>query len=458
MSANILDYKKASQLSAKDSTEIAAAERLVRRCDNRNLYVPALGWVAYDGTRFGRDQGNLLIKREAMEDAKQLWDLRGVPAHEQKDRIAMAKASSQRRGIESAVSLAAALPGVSREYDVFDADPWVLNTPSGVIDLKTGKLTAHSPSQLLTRIVGAPWIPGAAAPRWQQFLEQVLPDPEVRAYLQRFVGYCLTGLTDEQVLLFAWGGGANGKSVLFEVLLRLLGDYAQGADPGLLTKARDIPNDIARLKGVRFVSLNETQQGSRFDEAKLKQLTGGDTLTGEFKYGEFFDFQPKHKLAMRGNYKPAITGTDAGIWRRLHLVPFTVAIPPEERDHRLLDKLLLELPGILQWSVAGCIEWQRMGLAPPAAISAALEQYRQEADVLGSFITEKCSQRRVAQEKASTFQKAFFEYCRDMDEKPIPAKDLPAELQRRGYGYRRANNGRFYEGIEIDHGSAFGDG
>ena len=196
--------------------------------------------------------------------------------------------------------------------------------------------------------------------------------------------------------------------------------------------------------------MNETSQGARFDEAKLKDLTGGDKLTARFLHQEFFDFEPTHRIVIRGNHKPAINGTDEGIWRRLRLVPFTVTIPEDERDQHLLDKLTVELPGILNWALAGALEWQRDGLKPPAIIANAVRQYREESDTLGRFVAECCEVRKLGQVKSSTLFKRYQEFCEQAGERWIPAKDFPAEMQRRGFEWKRTKAGGMFHGIELD--------
>jgi putative DNA primase/helicase len=223
----------------------------------------------------------------------------------------------------------------------------------------------------------------------------------------------------------------------------------------MMRRHSSIPNDIARLRGVRAAFMNETSQGSRFDEAKLKDLTGGDTLTGRFLHQEFFDFPPTHKLVIRGNHKPVIAGTDDGIWRRLRLIPFLVSIPPDEQDHQLIDKLRGELPGILRWAVAGCLEWQHEGLKPPGVIVDAVRAYREESDTLGQFIAEHCTRRNLAQVKTSSFFQRYQQFAEAAGERWIPAKDLPHEMQRRGFIYKRVTDGvRVYLGIEFSEGAA----
>jgi putative DNA primase/helicase len=241
------------------------------------------------------------------------------------------------------------------------------------------------------------------------------------------VGYLLTGCTNEQVLHFLYGFGANGKSVFCEIVQALLGEYAIVASPELVMMRRHggIPNDIARLRGVRAAIMNETTQGSRFDEAKLKDLTGGDRLTGRFLHQEFFDFAPTHKLIIRGNHKPAIAGTDEAIWRRFHLVVFNVTIPPEERDKGFVEKLRPELPGILRWAVHGCLEWQQEGLKPPATIVDAVRKYREESDTLGHFIDECCNKgSKLSQVKAGVFFQRYQQFAEQAGERWMPSKEL----------------------------------
>jgi putative DNA primase/helicase len=196
--------------------------------------------------------------------------------------------------------------------------------------------------------------------------------------------------------------------------------------------------------------MNETSQGSRFDEAKLKDLTGSDTLSARFLHQEFFDFKPTHRIIIRGNHKPALNGTDEGIWRRLRLIPFSVTIPEEERDLRLVDKLELELPGILNWAIRGCKEWQQLGgLKAPLIIAEAVNAYREESDILGRFIVDACDVRKHGQIKSSILFKSYQQYCESAGERWMPSKDFPHELRRRGFNSKRVTAGVIIEGIEL---------
>jgi len=220
-----------------------------------------------------------------------------------------------------------------------------------------------------------------------------------------------------------------------------------------------IPNDIARLRGVRVALMNETSQGSRFDESKLKDLTGSDSLTGRFLHAEFFDFKPTHKLIIRGNHKPTITGTDEGIWRHLRLVPFTVQIPAEEQDKHLIEKLREELcPVFLSRAFEGCSEWQRDGLNPPEMVMQAVRDYRAESDTLGRFIAEDCEIGPLAEVKSSHFFRCYQEFAQKPGERWMPAKDLPIEMERRGFMRKRTKTGAVFVGLKRVPQEIDGDG
>jgi putative DNA primase/helicase len=363
-----------------------------------------------------------------------------------------AKRSQSKAAIEAMIWLTRSEPGVPMSLTDFDADGWLFNVSNGTINLRTGQLQPHRREDLITNLADIAFDVGASCELWDAFLRRVTDgNDELYGYLRRFVGYLLVGNTSEQALHFLFGLGANGKSVFCEILMRLLGEYAIAVSPDLIMLKRHggIPNDVARLRGVRAALMNETTQGARFDESKLKDLTGGDTLTARFLHQEFFDFAPTHRIVIRGNHKPTISGTDEGIWRRLRLVPFTVTIPEDERDYQLLAKLQAELPGILNWAIAGCLEWRRDGLKPPAIITDAVRAYREESDTLGRFIEECCEVRPLAQVKSSVFLQRYREYSERAGERAASHKELPAEMQRRGFEWKRTKTGGMFLGIKF---------
>jgi putative DNA primase/helicase len=270
-------------------------------------------------------------------------------------------------------------------------------------------------------------------------------------FVQKAVGYSLTGSTDEQCLFILHGSGANGKSTFLNTISTILGDYArQTPTDTLLVKRGDgISNDVARLHGARFVSAMEVENGRRLAEAQVKQLTGGDLMAARYLYQEFFEFRPQFKLFMGVNHTPVIQGSDHGIWRRLHVVPFTVTIAKEDQDKRLVEKLHTERSGILRWAVEGCVAWQAEGLEPPRAVADATHEYRAEMDVLARFLAEECvigPDQRVA---TGLLYAHFREWCDLADESPVSQRALAIALKERGFTPGRNNRERFWEGLGL---------
>lgn len=433
-------------------TDIANARRFAAAHGADVRFTPERGWFVWDGCRWLVDDKSLGVTERAKRTALAIFD-EVRTATDRKSMFRHAQASQSKRAVEAMIWLARSEPGIPARLTDFDADGWLLNIKNGTINLRNGELGPHRREDLISNLVNVPFELGAECELWDAFLWRVTDrNDELYNYLRRFVGYLLVADTSDQSLHFLHGIGANGKTVFCEVLMRVLGDYAITVSPDMIMMRRHsgIPNDIARLRGVRAALMNETSQGARFDEARLKDLTGGDTLTARFLHQEFFDFPPTHRIVIRGNHKPAISGTDEGISRRLRLVPFTVSIPPDEQDRDLLRKFEAELPGILQWAIAGCLEWQRDGLKPPALITEAVRQYREESDTLGRFIEEQCTMRALSQVKSSAFYSTYQRFCEAAGERWIHSKDLPHEMQRRGFQWKRGTGGqRLYLGLEL---------
>ena len=432
-------------------TDLANARRLSARHGRDTRFTPERGWLTWDSKRWAVDEKQVAVQALAKDTAAAIFD--EVREAENKDAAYQhAKRSQSKRAIEAMLWLARSEPGVLTRLIEFDSDGWLFNVANGTVNLRTGALQPHRREDLISNLSDVTFDAAAACPLWDAFITRVTDNSdELSAYLRRFVGHLLVADTTEQTLHFLFGLGANGKSVFCEVLMRLLGEYAIAVSPDLIMLKRHggIPNDVARLRGKRAALMNETSAGTRFDEAKLKDLTGSDTLSARFLHQEFFDFEPTHRIVIRGNHKPSISGTDEGIWRRLRLVPFTVTIPETERDHQLLAKLQTELAGILNWAIRGCIEWQQQGLKPPAIIIEAVRAYREESDVLGRFIDERCEVGKLHQVQSSAFFTAFQRYCEQANERGTSSKDLPAEMERRGYTYKRTMTGRIFLGISL---------
>lgn len=294
--------------------------------------------------------------------------------------------------VKAAIELARSIPNVSVTSSMLDHDTMLLCAENAVIDLRKGEEIPADRGQLITKQIGTIYDPQAQCPLWLSFLETVTGgDKELIDFLQAAIGYTLTGKTTEQCLFFLHGKGQNGKGVFTSTIEALLGDYSQTAPESLFVVNKNgggIPNDLARLVGCRLSVAAELEENSSFAESRLKSLTGSDTIVARFLHKEFFNFAPTHKFWISGNHKPAIKGTDMGIWRRIRLIPFTVTIPEEKKDKRLVEKLRAEMPGILNWAIAGCLRWQSEGLRVPSCVKKATEDYRAAEDVVGQFISE----------------------------------------------------------------------
>jgi putative DNA primase/helicase len=261
---------------------------------------------------------------------------------------------------------------------------------------------------------------------------------EMIGFVQRFLGYCLTGQVSEQVLPIFWGAGANGKSTLIETIMAMLGmDYSAKAPQNLLlTKRYSHPTELTVLQGKRFVVASETESGCRLAEAAVKEMVGGDTITARRMREDFWSFQPTHKIVVATNHKPVVRGTDHAIWRRLLLVPFLVTIPPAERDRSLPDQLKEELPGILSWCVQGCLKWQELGLEQPAAVQRATTDYRTEEDTLLGFIRECCVEAPTAQAKSSDLLARYRAWTGDSS---MNEQKLGKLLSDRGFSKKKSS-------------------
>lgn len=357
--------------------------------------------------------------------------------------------------IKATLSLAQNLPGVPVDAGDLDTDPYIVGLSNGVIDLRSGEFRAARPEDLITKSLGTHYHHDATCPTWERFLDQVFEgDPKLVSYLQEAVGYCLTGSVKEQCLFFAYGSGSNGKTTLFETLEELAGDYGQRAPKSLFTKnprgGTEQTNDLARLPGVRILFGSEVEDGCAMAESKVKDLTGGDTITARLHYKEFFDFKPTHKLLMFGNYKPRISGTDNGIWRRIRLIPFTRRFEGEEKDPDLAEKLRAELPGILNWAIEGCGDWQKNGLQTPGVVEKATSEYRNQEDVVGEFLAEEYIVTRdhdhtIPKKELYNGYKAF---CEANGYSPLGVRRFNEQvLTRSGIESDRVTSARIYRGI-----------
>ena len=430
-------------------TDHGNAQLLIAAHGQQLRYVPSRGqWLTWTGQRWAwcEDDGEAI---QAATDA--IHSLAPRDDAERKHKVR----SLSRRGLEAAAALARRDARIRVTADQLDADPHKLNTPSGVVDVRTGTLTPAAPDQLHTRITGVPYTAGAAAPRWQQFLADTFQgDQEMIAFIQRLAGYSAAGVVTHHVLPFLHGAGGNGKSVFLDVLIALLGDYASTAPADfLMTGGREDENAVARLAGLRLVVCSEVAQGSHFNEAKIKLLTGGDRLTARFLYQRHFTFTPSHTLWLMANHQPKVDAGGESFWRRLRLLPFTTVVPAEQRVEGLAQQLIdAEGPGILAWIIDGARDVLAHGLREPDSVMAATAQYAEEEDALARFVAERCHVGGGSLVRVATrdMRSAYENWCRDEGEKPLSRQLLGRELRTR-YGITdpRSNGRRYYAGVTL---------
>lgn len=400
------------------TTDQANAQRL-KNSFGSMVFVSAGKWHVWDGKRWVADESDVyryacrlsdIVRDEARPFAAKASeaDARGDTA-EAKQMKGIAEALGKwalrcemKGTIEAAIGLARKMLTV--ESDVLDRDPWALNCENGTVDLRTGELRRHDPAEYITKLVPIKYEKEAACPTWERALLEIVGGrTPVAEYLCRWFGYCLTGKTTEQAFVVHWGPGGNGKSVVLEMMSETMGDYAGTAAPGLLVASKGSerhPTEIAALFGKRMVTAHESGEGVVLREDFVKQATGGDKLTARYMREDFFEFSPTHKIQLLTNHKPAVKGQDAGIWRRVQLVPYGVRFGSVEqvqagthdvvRDLDLMERLRAELSGVLAWRVRGAVEWVQRGLDAPALVRAASDAYKSEQDRIGQFVGECC--------------------------------------------------------------------
>lgn len=353
--------------------------------------------------------------------------------------------------------LARADPIHATSFEMWDADPMLLNTTGGIINLSTGNLVPHERNKFLTKSATA--TPEGDCPRWLEFLAVITGENhELIAYLQRVIGYCLTGLTTEHALFFLYGTGANGKSVFLNVISAILGDYAKTApiDTFMDTRSDRHPTDLAGLRGARFVCAIETEQGRRWNESKIKAITGGDMISARFMRQDFFEFKPQFKLLIAGNHKPSISNVDEAMSRRIHLIPFTIFISPDKRDKSLTEKLLKERNGILAWAVQGLMQWQALGgLQPPEVVTKATQEYLDAEDAVGRWIEDCCEIDSSAFSPSKWLFESWKSWADEYGEYRGTSRRLSEQLIAKKFEACRQNKVRGFKGILVKENFSF---
>lgn len=421
----------------RDETDAGNAELLIDTHGADLLHVTGLGWHAWDGARFAPDETGEITRR-VIDVANTLKEKAAAIDDDDlsKKKFLHAFELREAKQIRNAVSLACSDARVAFKVDALDVGRMLLNVKNGTIDLRTGELLPHHREDRITKLAPIAHDVAATCPTWLAFLGRIFAgDEALVAYVQRAIGYSLTGDVSEHALFLCYGDGANGKSTFLNLLLAMLGDYAGPTPPGMLLVRvqSEHQTEIVDLRGRRVTTASEIKEGKSFDKERVKWLTGGDTLKGRKMHRDHVSFDPTHKFWIATNHKPEIQGVDAGIWRRMKLIPFTVTIPEAEQDKHLDAKLCAEISGILNWAITGCLAWKREGLRDPPAVKQATVEYRAEQDVVGRFVSEKCESDSEAITSGADLYQAFKWWASANGEREISQAAFSPRLAKLGF-------------------------
>lgn len=441
----------------KETTDLGNAERMVILNGADIHWSNELkNWLVWNGTRWVEDTTGEVKRRAQMVAKSILIEAYNEQEKSESKKLTQWAHSSQNKSkLDAMIDITKSQPGITIPLTHFDTNPYKLNFLNGTLDLETGKLHSHNPLELMSKQIQLNYDSKAKCPLWMEFLNEIMDnDEELINYLQRCIGYSLTGDTSEQCLFVAHGKGANGKTVFTKTILGALGeDYTKTARAeAILTRDRagsGATPDLARLRGARLVAINEIPSFGRLNEALVKEMTGNDDITARFLFSEEFTFSPAFKLWISTNYKPVIRDAGDAIWRRMRLIPFTVTIPKDKQDAKLIQKLQNEWQGIITWAVNGCLEWQKNGLQTPEKVESATKEYRSEEDILQPFFDDKCILKPELKTIASDIYKAYKQWCEENQEKATNNTRFGRMLSERGYEKVRVSAGNMWLGIGL---------
>lgn len=415
------------------------ASRFLAEHGHNVRWSPELGvWFLWNGSWWEQDRLERVSQLASQTvDGLRAWvgEAGGESEFKRRSKHYQSSTGSSRR--DGLLKLARTDPTVVVAVEDLDAWPMLLACRNGTVDLATGQSTPPERDQLLTRGVDTDYDPGAHSDEWKAFLRTIFGDDrDLTAFVQRLLGYCVTGSTVEHLLPILWGTGANGKSTLIGVLQDLLGDMATTAPEGLLTAHHDDPHPerLAALRGRRLVVSHELEERAVLAEQTVKVLTGGDVVSARQLYGHRFDFMPSHKIVVATNHTPKVRGTDHAIWRRLRLVPFNVTIPPERQDPHLRARLVDDHgPAILAWLVSGAVMWHTNGgVGDAPAVTAATSSYRSQQDVVATFLSERTMPVDRTRTKVGVIWSEWRTWCDESGERPGRQQDFTMALEEHG--------------------------
>ncbi|WP_329099617.1 DNA primase family protein [Streptomyces sp. NBC_01439] len=440
----------AGTMAERHRGHLRMAERFVTEHSDHLRHVHGIGWHCWDGARWSVDEQRADVEAAVTTIKSALGELDRLDGEERAALFKDVRRSESATGIDGMVRIASALPPISTASKALDADPHLFNTPAGTVNLHTGTVHANNRADLLTKVAGGQ-LAAEHNPEWQGFLARILPDEEVRTFVQRLFGYAMLGKVTEHVMPIFTGTGANGKGTLRDALMSAFGDYAIEVDPSILMESKHERHGAfkMRLRGARLAFCSETDKGRRFAEATMKRLVGGDPIEANLMHKNPITFDPSHTLVMLTNFLPQVSGDDPAIWRRILIVPFDVTIPEADRDPGLPDRLKNAAPAVLAWAYEGWRDYQRQGLNPPEAVRVRTAAYQAASDVLARFLDERALTSRHAVVKARDLFTAWSRWCGENGEQPGSEAAFAESMTKRGHGKTRRSTGQFYLGLML---------
>lgn len=427
------------------------AKKLAVGFKDKHMHVQGIGWHHWDGTRWAYDEGEVKIRQAILRVIENvMWPMAFNNPAAQAD----VKALMSNQGQKGALAIAAVLPEFAVNVSELDADPYLLNVANGTIDLRTGELRPHDPADRITKVTRGAHDPAADRSEWEAFLERIIPDPEVRAYVQRVIGVGLLGVVLEHILPIAIGTkGGNGKGTFYTSVLHALGDYGSAAESDLFmtikTNANSASPAIVSLRGCRFVVCSETEEGAPLAAALMKRLTGGDPIKARALHQMPIEFEPSHTAWMVTNHLPKVKAADSALWRRIRVIPFQVDIPEEEQDKTLGERLKLSADVILSWALEGYRDYAENEMQAPEAVLLATKQYRADSDDFGRFMNDRLDRSDPkARTVRSSLWDAWVAWCRVEDVQTGSQGDYYKEMDKH-FTAVKVRGVRYFAGVQI---------
>ncbi|MFD7443908.1 phage/plasmid primase, P4 family [Streptomyces sp. NPDC059909] len=433
--------------------QLRMAERFLEEHAEALRHVHGIGWHQWDGARWAADEQRADIQAAVATVKTALRELDGLDGKDRDELYADARKSESASGIEGMLKIAAALDPMSTASKSLDADPYLFNTPAGTVNLLTGTVRENDRDDLITKLAGGA-LDSEPNTEWEAFLKRILPDEEVRAFVQRLCGNAMLGKVTEHVMPIFTGTGANGKGTLRDALMAAFGDYAIEIDPAMLMESKHERHGAfkMRLRGARLAFCSETEKGRRFSEATMKRLVGGDPIEANLMHRNPITFDPSHTLIMLTNHLPAVSGDDPAVWRRILVVPFDVVIPEDERDSGLPGRLRAAAGAVLAWVYQGWLDYEQQGLKPPEAVRVRTQEYQAASDALGRFLDERTISTPHGYVRARELYGAWSKWCHDTG---IKAEEVGSEvgfaasMKARGYEKKQRNVGAVWLGLVL---------